>query len=124
MLIIGIDGCRPDALAAAETPHLDALIKNGTYFEGTDIVSPDRKNPANTVSGPGWSNLLCGIWPDKHGVLDNKFTEPKYDQFPHFFCAAQRVAIGCEDGFVQRLEADSRQHHAGRGRGARFLAAG
>jgi predicted AlkP superfamily pyrophosphatase or phosphodiesterase len=85
VLVIGIDGCRPDALAAAETPHLDALIKSGMYFDGTDIVSPDRKNPANTVSGPGWSNLLCGVWPDKHGVLDNKFTEPKYDQFPHFF---------------------------------------
>jgi len=85
VLVIGIDGCRPDALAAADTPNLDALIQNGTYFEGTDIVSPDRKNPANTISGPGWSNLLCGVWPDKHGVLDNKFTEPKYDQFPHFF---------------------------------------
>ena len=85
VLVIGIDGCRPDALAIAETPHLDALIRNGMYFDGTDIVSPDRKNPANTVSGPGWSNLLCGVWPDKHGVVDNKFTEPKYDQFPHFF---------------------------------------
>jgi len=91
VLIIGIDGCRPDALAAADTPHLDALIENGTYFDGTDIVSPDRKNPANTISGPGWSNLLCGVWPDKHGVLDNKFTEPKYDQFPHFFARLKEV---------------------------------
>ncbi|HVJ68242.1 MAG TPA: alkaline phosphatase family protein [Caulifigura sp.] len=91
VLVIGIDGCRPDALAAADTPNLDVLIANGTYFEGTDIVSPDRKNPANTVSGPGWSNLLCGVWPDKHGVVDNKFTEPKYDQFPHFFRRLKEV---------------------------------
>jgi predicted AlkP superfamily pyrophosphatase or phosphodiesterase len=91
VLVIGIDGCRPDALAIADTPNLDALIANGTYFDGTDIVSPDRKNPANTVSGPGWSNLLCGIWPDKHGVLDNKFTEPKYDQYPHFFARLKEV---------------------------------
>ena len=91
VLVIGVDGCRPDAVAAADTPNLDALIKNGTYFEGTDIVSPDRKNPANTISGPGWSNLLCGVWPDKHGVIDNKFTEPKYDEFPHFFVRLKEV---------------------------------
>ena len=29
VLIIGIDGVRPDALQAAETPAIDALIANG-----------------------------------------------------------------------------------------------
>ncbi len=26
VLIIGIDGCRPDALLAAQTPNMDALL--------------------------------------------------------------------------------------------------
>ena len=85
VLIIGIDGCRPDALAAARTPHLDALIAAGTLFDGTDIRKPDATDAADTISGPGWSNLLTGVWPDKHGVLDNKFTAPHYDRYPHVF---------------------------------------
>ncbi|MBX3444802.1 MAG: alkaline phosphatase family protein [Planctomyces sp.] len=84
-LVIGIDGCRPDALEAAQTPHLDALAVYGTYFDGTDIRQPTRTDAANTISGPGWSNLLTGVWPDKHNVLDNKFTAPNYDRYPHFF---------------------------------------
>ena len=31
VLIIGVDGLRPDCLAAAETPNIDRLIADGTY---------------------------------------------------------------------------------------------
>ena len=85
VLIIGIDGCRPDALKAATTPNLDALIQAGIIFEGTDIREPAGTDKADTISGPGWSNLLTGVWPDKHNVLDNKFTQPNYDRYPHMF---------------------------------------
>lgn len=84
VLVIGIDGCRPDALSAANTPHLDKLIERGTYCVDTQILA-DRETPGDTVSGPGWSNLLTGVWPDKHGVIDNSFKGSKYDEFPHFF---------------------------------------
>ena len=33
VLIIGIDGCRPDALIAANTPSIDHLIENGSFSE-------------------------------------------------------------------------------------------
>jgi predicted AlkP superfamily pyrophosphatase or phosphodiesterase len=85
VLIIGIDGCRPDALELAKTPHLDALIAAGILFEGTDIRKPGGTDQADTVSGPGWSNLLTGVWPDKHRVLDNQFKKPNYKQYPHMF---------------------------------------
>ncbi|MFV0442412.1 MAG: alkaline phosphatase family protein [Planctomycetaceae bacterium] len=85
VLIIGIDGCRPDALQTAQTPSLDGLITDGAWFEGTDIREPDGTDEADTVSGPGWSNLLTGVWPDKHNVLDNKFSAPRYDRYPHMF---------------------------------------
>lgn len=91
VLVIGIDGCRPDALEIAETPNIDALAANGTWFEGTDIRQPVRKDDANTVSGPGWSNLLTGVWPDKHGIIDNKFKTPHYDRYPHFFARIKEV---------------------------------
>jgi len=84
VLIIGIDGCRPDALAAAKTPQLDKLIERGTYCVDTQILA-DRETPGDTVSGPGWSNILTGVWPDKHGVIDNSFKGSNYAAYPHFF---------------------------------------
>ena len=84
VLVIGIDGCRPDALAAAEVPHLKRLIERGTYCVDTQILAP-HETPGDTVSGPGWSNLLTGVWPDKHGVVDNSFKGANYAAYPHFF---------------------------------------
>ena len=84
VLVIGIDGCRPDALAAAHAPRLKKLIDQGTYCVDTQILAP-RETPGDTVSGPGWSNILTGVWPDKHGVIDNSFNGSNYADFPHFF---------------------------------------
>ena len=89
ILVIGIDGCRHDAVVAADTPHIDAIMARGTRFVGTDILSPIRTDQANTVSGPGWSNLLTGVWPDKHGVNNNRFVGSNYERYPHFFARAK-----------------------------------
>ncbi len=89
VLVIGIDGCRHDAVVAANTPHLDEYVARGTRFVGTDILSPRRTDEANTVSGPGWSNLLTGVWPNKHGVTNNTFVGSQYDRYPHFFVRAK-----------------------------------
>jgi len=78
VLLIGIDGVRPDALEYANTPYLDDLKVNGIY-------SPDAMNDDITISGPGWSAILCGVWSDKHGVTGNDFTNDNYDNFPPFF---------------------------------------
>ena len=84
LLVIGIDGCRPDAIAAAKTPNLDALIKAGAYSDTTKILG-DRYRKNDTVSGPGWSSFLTGVWADKHGVQDNQFEGRNYGLYPHFF---------------------------------------
>lgn len=84
VLIIGIDGCRFDAVRTARTPNLDRIIDEGGLAQPTRIY-PAHYREADTISGPGWSNILCGVWADKHQVLDNQFTSPNYDQFPHFF---------------------------------------
>lgn len=78
LLLIGIDGVRPDALVAANTPNLDGLITNATY-------SLDALNGGITISGPGWSNLLTGVRHEKHGVTDNSFSGENYAAYPHFF---------------------------------------
>ena len=78
VLYIGIDGCRPDALEIANTPHLDQLIQNGLY-------SPDALNDDITISGPGWSAMLCGVTSDKHLVTNNNFDGNNYESYPSFF---------------------------------------
>ena len=77
VLVIGIDGTRPDCLEAAETPALDALIADGIY-------SPDALNNDITYSGPGWSAMICGVWSDAHGVTSNNFVGSDFEGFPSF----------------------------------------
>lgn len=84
VLVIGIDGLRPDALAAARTPNLDRLIRNGAFSDTTQILG-ERYRANDTISGPGWSSFLTGVWADKHGVHDNSFEGKDYDRYPHFF---------------------------------------
>ncbi len=78
VLIIGVDGCRPDALLAAHTPNMDALWETGAYsfHARTDEISS---------SGPAWSAMLTGVWHQKHKVLNNDNEDPDLEHYPHFY---------------------------------------
>ncbi len=89
VLLIGLDGVRVDVLAAASTPHLDALIAQGTFSGQARTGDP-------TVSGPGWSSMLTGVWPAKHGVLGNDFAAKRYDRYPDFLTRLEQVDPGYE----------------------------
>ena len=78
VLLIGIDGCRADALELANTPTIDNLIANGVY-------SADALNDDITISGPGWSAILCGVWSNKHLSIDNSFVGTDYINYPPLF---------------------------------------
>lgn len=84
VLAIGIDGTRFDALTKAKTPNLDELMQNGAWTDNTQILG-ERYQKNDTISGPGWSSYLTGVWADKHGVHDNSFEGRNYGPFPHFF---------------------------------------
>ncbi len=84
VLMVGVDGLRPDALEVAETPHLDRLMATGSVTAQGRILG-DRYRRNDTISGPGWSSILTGVWADKHGVHDNRFRGADYATFPHFF---------------------------------------
>ena len=84
VLAIGIDGLRTDALDAAKTPNIDALKANGSFSNACKILGP-RYQKNDTISGPGWTSYLTGVWADKHGVHDNKFGGRKISRYPHFF---------------------------------------
>lgn len=85
VLLIGLDGIRTDVLARADTPNIDALIEGGAFSDRAVTRPP-------TVSGPGWSSMLIGVWADKHGVLGNDFTDNNYDEYPDFLTRIEQVA--------------------------------
>jgi predicted AlkP superfamily pyrophosphatase or phosphodiesterase len=78
VLFIGIDGCRTDALLAAHTSSLDTLMAHG-------IVNYHTDRGPYTVSCPGWSTLLHGVWPDKHGVTSNDISNLNYGKYLDIF---------------------------------------
>lgn len=89
VLIVGVDGLRADALQAANTPRIDALIAQGVVtqqaFAG-GVLGTATQQP--TVSGPGWASITTGVWRDKHKIIDNSFSGYKNSvasNYPHFF---------------------------------------
>ena len=83
VLLIGIDGVRPDILAEVPTPNIDALAASGWY-------TADARTTTPSVSGPSWSSMLTGVWPEKHGVTDNNFSGRDYDTWPGFLTRAKQ----------------------------------
>lgn len=80
VLVIGIDGVVLDRIKAADAPNLKGLMAQGLTARSTLYASP----MAATSSGPGWSTIATGVWPDKHGVKDNSFTGKNYAAYPDF----------------------------------------
>ena len=80
VLIIGIDGTMPSAVAVARTPNLDALKSNGCH--SVRVVT----HPV-THSASCWSSMFTGVWGDKHLVNDpgNSFTGNQFSNYPSFF---------------------------------------
>lgn len=79
-LVIGIDGASFDFLDDADMPNLDALMARGMVSSSNLYATP----MAGTISGPGWSTIATGVWPDKHKVVDNNFTAPRFDLYPDY----------------------------------------
>ena len=78
VLLMGWDGVRPDVLREVATPVFDALAAAGNFSETARTARP-------TVSGPCWSSILTGVWPEKHGVLSNDFSPNRYATYPDMF---------------------------------------
>ncbi|MFG2504690.1 alkaline phosphatase family protein [Streptomyces rubiginosohelvolus] len=90
VLIIGVDGMRADRLDTADAPHMKGIMARGTYAKSLLYGSP----MAGTWSGPGWSTISTGVWPDKHGVKDNSFSGSQFTAYPGLFARLAQVKPG------------------------------
>lgn len=66
VLILSIDGLRPDAILAAPMPNLMNLMQNGAYTLNARTVFPSSTLPAH-------ASMLLGVCPSKHGVDWNDY---------------------------------------------------
>jgi arylsulfatase A-like enzyme len=89
LLLIGIDGVRPDILAEVPTPNIDVLATGGSFTGRTRTTTP-------SVSGPSWSSMLTGVWPEKHGVTDNEFAGRRFVEYPDFLTRIEQARPGLE----------------------------
>ncbi|WP_052685304.1 alkaline phosphatase family protein [Lentzea aerocolonigenes] len=87
VLVIGLDGARHDKLLSADTPNVHALLNRG-YGARSALYGSGM---AQTSSGPGWSTILTGVWPDKHKVKDNSFSGNALASYPSWLERANRA---------------------------------
>jgi len=66
VVVVSIDGARPDGILQAVTPTITRLWKLGAYSFRAQTISPSTTLPAHT-------SMLTGISPDRHGERDNSW---------------------------------------------------
>ncbi|MEU9324347.1 alkaline phosphatase family protein [Streptomyces canus] len=110
VLVVGLDGVRFDRLTLApfKAPVLHGLIATGSH--GTSLLpygevdgqaeDGPSTSMAYTDSGPGWSSVLTGVWPDRHGVTGNDFTGADYSRYPDFLSRAVTARPGLRTAAV------------------------
>ena len=118
VLVIGIDGCRFDALKQAEAPHLDALMNAGAVAQPTRIF-PAHYREADTISGPGWSNILVRRLGRQASGDGQRVHGAELRGVPPLLHATEGGEARRGDGVVLRLGADCHEDSERRRRDAR-----
>ncbi|MGO1048744.1 alkaline phosphatase family protein [Crossiella sp. CA198] len=90
VLVIGIDGLLVSRIADATAPTLQGLQRTGTEARSLLYANP----MAATSSGPGWSTILTGAWPDQHGVKENSFAGNRLAEYPDWLSRVEAADPG------------------------------
>ena len=69
VLLILVDGMRPDGLQQAETPTIDKLVASGASTFTARTVTP-------SVSLPCITSLFLSVTPERHGITTNLWMPP------------------------------------------------
>jgi predicted AlkP superfamily pyrophosphatase or phosphodiesterase len=91
LLLISIDGMRPDYVLAADEhglkiPHLRRILKEGAHATGVRGVLP-------TVTYPSHTTILTGVWPVKHHIYSNVVFDPLDLNLAGWMWYAQDIAV-------------------------------
>jgi arylsulfatase A-like enzyme len=87
VLIISVDGLRPDVLLRADAPHLRSLMDNGAFTMWA-------RTTAVALTLPSHVSMLTGVPPVRHGIHWNEdlaMVKPYYPKVPTIFELAHNV---------------------------------
>jgi arylsulfatase A-like enzyme len=87
VLIISIDGLRPDVLLRANTPRIHEMMDHGSFTLWA------RTTPAS-ITLPSHVSMLTGVVPEVHAIFWNSdlpFKEPVYPASPTLFELARKA---------------------------------
>ena len=84
VLVVSVDGLRPDAIATYGAPTLQRLMREGSYTLSARTINPSKTLPSHT-------SMLTGLPPERHGVLWNNVATADADSIdlPNIFSVAR-----------------------------------
>ena len=84
VVVVSVDGLRPDAIATYAAPTLQRLMREGSYTLSARTIHPSKTLPSHT-------SMLTGQPPERHGVLWNNVHGAQADsvELPSIFSVAR-----------------------------------
>jgi arylsulfatase A-like enzyme len=84
VIVVSIDGLRPDAIAAYGASTLQRLMAEGSYTLSASTIHPSKTLPSHT-------SMLTGLPPERHGVLWNNVTSAEAERvdLPNIFSVSR-----------------------------------
>lgn len=91
VLLISIDGMRPDYVTQADQhglkiPNLRRFVAEGAYADGVIGVNP-------TITYPSHTTLITGVWPVEHGILGNARFDPLLENMGGWYWYASDIRV-------------------------------
>ena len=83
LLLISIDGFRPDYLRRGQTPTLNRLAATGVRARAMQPAFPSKTFPNHYT-------IVTGLYPDHHGIVANSMVDPRIGRFS----LGNRAAVG------------------------------
>src|SRR5262249_24438473 len=86
VMIISVDGLRPDLLLLAEMPRVSGLCKSGSYSFWAETTPEAYTLPCHV-------SMLTGTPSEIHGVTWNNYIEESYSNVPTLFEIAKQAGF-------------------------------
>ncbi len=67
VVVLNIDGCRPDVFNQLNLPSVNRIRSEGSSCE------PGLKTVYRALTNPAFASILTGAYPEEHGITDNNF---------------------------------------------------
>jgi len=101
VVIVSIDGLRPDAIFPASMSNLITLMQNGAFSLGAQTVFP-------SVTLVAHASMLTGLCPSKHGLLWNEYLPergyaPGTDLFDLAHAADLKTVMYVSSGKIRQI---------------------